>query len=80
MLQMPCKVLYFTLTISFSNADMKLNDSNFFGIEIYLSDIFGRVHLSFFLYISIVNVKWPAANSKYNCKHHITDFSLDECL
>ena len=46
----------------------------------YLLDIFGRIYLSFFLYIAIVKVEWPAANSEYNCKNHITDFSLEKCL
>ena len=40
--------------------------------------IFGRIYLSFFLYISIVKLQWPAASSKYNCKNHITDFSLEK--
>ena len=52
-----------------------MNDSNFLK---YLSDIFDRIYLSFFLYVLIVKVQWPAANSKYNCKNHIADFSLEK--
>ena len=39
MLQMPCKVLYFTLTISFLNADMKLKDRDQININIKLISI-----------------------------------------
>ena len=39
------------------------------------TDSFGRIYLSFFLYISNVKVEWPPANSKCGCKNRITDFN-----
>ena len=35
---------------------------------ITFTDIFGRIYLSSFLYISNVKVEWPPANSKCGCK------------